>query len=572
MKGVICASVLIFTSGAAWAACDITLNPGENVSSAVAAAAPGSTVCLNPGNHNALNLNGVVKNPRVSVQSASAKGAQISFSLQGGTNGINLNSLTLTSGRIAGATTKNITVSHSDFKAINGGDGKIVLDGLVNSNVLLDGNTHNNINVSGQGVAGRISLPYGSASHSGVTVQNSVLDGGCADGIQSGVGLNIYNNRFLNMRVGNCANDPHTDAVQFVFHSGAGPHIRGNYFYNNEQVLTAFDRVANAVIEDNIFEAGAAGRPWQIEWYSDTNSIIRHNTLLYNAKCAYNAVCGQIYLGRKSADPAGRGTVVVDNIATMISVNDGSAVAERHHNLVRSGAAAGEIAGSPTYAGGASPTTWEGFRLAAGSLGVKAATDGTDIGSRLFGSSTVTPPPPPPPPPPPVTDPDPPVPPPATEAVSLFTNQTPKLDNQSDGARVNYELGMRFISSKAGRITAIRYYKASKESGKHTGRIFGPSGQIAQVTFKNETAGAGWQMQKLAAPIAIKANTEYVVCFNPGLTYYVATVNGFASPVANGVLKSAAGNNGVFGPVGARPRSSWQNSNYFRDVVFVPSP
>jgi hypothetical protein len=227
-----------------------------------------------------------------------------------------------------------------------------------------------------------------------VTVQNSDFIGGCSDGIQAGVGLNIYSNRFINMLVGNCPNDPHTDAIQFVGATGSeGPHIKGNYFENNDQALTAFDRIANAVIEDNIFVAGPIGRPWQIEWYSDTNSIIRHNTFLYSTKCGYRMACGQIYLGRKSTDPAGKGTIVIDNIATVISVNDGSAAARIDHNLVRSGAGDGDVSGSPTFIGGTTPSTWSGFQLAATSLGVNAASDGSNLGSRTFGGSSAAAPP-----------------------------------------------------------------------------------------------------------------------------------------------------------------------------------
>lgn len=170
-----------------------------------------------------------------------------------------------------------------------------------------------------------------------------------------------------------------------------GPQIRGNYFENNEQVLTAFDRIANAVIEDNVFVSGPIGRPWQIEWYSDTGSIIRHNTLVYAPRCAFNIVCGQIYLGHKPADPAGKGTIVVDNIATLISINDGSAAARINHNLVRSSPRPGDIFGSPTFVGGPSPDTWNAFKLASTSLGLDAATDGSDLGSRRFGNSALAP-------------------------------------------------------------------------------------------------------------------------------------------------------------------------------------
>jgi len=93
------------------------------------------------------------------------------------------------------------------------------------------------------------------------------------------------------------------------------------------------------------------------------------------------------YLGHKPADPAGKGTIVVDNIASAISVNDGSAAARIDHNLVRSGARAGDISGSPAFVGGTSPSTWSGFQLASTSLGVNAASDGPNLGSRIFGAS-----------------------------------------------------------------------------------------------------------------------------------------------------------------------------------------
>jgi hypothetical protein len=368
----------------AFAACDTLVNPGENISAAVANAPAGSTVCLNSGTHNKLILNGVEKNPRVTVQSASGKGAKLAVEMRNGVSGITLDSLTITSGYIYGSTPHDITISHSDFVE----NARMVIDGAVHSNILLDGNAHNNNNIPANSVSGRVDLPYGSDLHSGVTVQNSDFIGGCSDGIHAHVGLNIYNNRFINIVVGSCPNDPHTDAIQFVRATGSeGPHIRGNYFENNEQVLTAFDRIANAVIEDNVFVSGPIGRPWQIEWYSDSNSIIRHNTLLYSASCAYKLPCAQIYLGRKSADPAGEGTIVVDNIATMISVNDGSTAARIDHNLVRRGARASDLSGSPTFIGGTDPSTWNGFQLESTSLGVNAASDGSNLGSRIFGGS-----------------------------------------------------------------------------------------------------------------------------------------------------------------------------------------
>lgn len=374
--------LLLMLSPAFAEACTQTLSPGANVASAVSSAAAGSTICLNSGNYGSVSFGSVTKSPRVTVRSASGQGASMSLSFSG-TNGVTVDSVTVTGANFSGSTTKNITIQNSTFT------GHAIFNNLANSNVLLTNNTHNNINGGGQYVApARIHLSYSSSTHSGVTIQNSIMDGGSADGVQTGVGVNIIGNVFKNIKEGTCT-DCHTDAIQLL--DAPGSVIRGNYFYSVATGIVAYDRVTRATIEDNIIDTGS--RPWGIELYADDSSIIRHNTLLYRASCAWNLPCGIIALDRKSVDPAGKGTVIVDNIATSISVNNGSTYAERHHNLLRSGAVAGDISGAPTYTGGATPTTIAGFQLAANSLGKGAASSpaGSDIGAR---TTTANPPPP----------------------------------------------------------------------------------------------------------------------------------------------------------------------------------
>ena len=153
---------------------------------------------------------------------------------------------------------------------------------------------------------------------------------------------------------------------------------------------------------------------------------------------------------------------------------------------------------------------------------------------------------------------------------TLFTTQTPAIVNERDGTTVNYELGMSFQSAVPGQITAIRFWKASSESGTHTGRIWSSTGtQLASVAFTAETA-SGWQQQALPAPVTIAANTTYVVSVNTGNTYYVATELGLATQIVNQNLRSVVGTNGRYGSPGQFPTRSYQSSNYFRDVVFSP--
>jgi hypothetical protein len=60
------------------------------------------------------------------------------------------------------------------------------------------------------------------------------------------------------------------------------------------------------------------------------------------------------------------------------------------------------------------------------------------------------------------------------------------------------------------------------------------------------------------------------VSVNTAGSFYVATSGGLASQIVNGDLRSVVGNNGRFGTPGTFPANTWQNTNYFRDVVFVP--
>ena len=150
---------------------------------------------------------------------------------------------------------------------------------------------------------------------------------------------------------------------------------------------------------------------------------------------------------------------------------------------------------------------------------------------------------------------------------SIFANSdAPTSTDNHDQA---YELGMKFSSDVAGKITAIRFYKDASETGIHTGRIWLNGSQIASVVFGNESA-AGWQQQALATPLAIDPGQLYTVSVANNV-YYVSTPGFFTSTrqVGNLIAPSSAG---VFDlSPGTFPNASFNNSNYYRDIVFVPN-
>jgi hypothetical protein len=208
-------------------------------------------------------------------------------------------------------------------------------------------------------------------------VSNSLFADGNADGIQAGTGLNIINNEFRNIKENGPNDQAHTDAIQLI----DAPYslVQGNYIHNTADGIVAYDGLSHATIQDNVIDL-INGR-WGIELYSDNGSIVRHNTLVYNTGCAY-AACGYIILDRKSADPAGTATVVSDNIATDVSISNGSTAAQNTHNMLRTAAGSANTIGTPVYSGGSAPGAYSGFTLASSSPGNSAATDGADVGRR----------------------------------------------------------------------------------------------------------------------------------------------------------------------------------------------
>ena len=92
---------------------------------------------------------------------------------------------------------------------------------------------------------------------------------------------------------------------------------------------------------------------------------------------------------------------------------------------------------------------------------------------------------------------------------TLFSNGPSNVVQRwNDGTPV--ELGVKFKSAAAGRITAIRFYKALANTSRHAGNLWSESGTLlASVNFNNETA-SGWQQATLSNPVTITAGTIYV--------------------------------------------------------------
>ncbi len=153
---------------------------------------------------------------------------------------------------------------------------------------------------------------------------------------------------------------------------------------------------------------------------------------------------------------------------------------------------------------------------------------------------------------------------------------TPAIALANDSNAV--ELGVKFRATQSGYITGIRFYKGGAgNGGSHAGSLWSATGTLlARATFSGET-GSGWQQATFATPIAVTANTVYVASYHAPQGRYSADGGYFASVGrSNGPLyllrDGESGGNGVYVYSGSPsfPSQSYNASNYWVDVVFVP--
>jgi hypothetical protein len=135
---------------------------------------------------------------------------------------------------------------------------------------------------------------------------------------------------------------------------------------------------------------------------------------------------------------------------------------------------------------------------------------------------------------------------------------------------------MKFTSSVAGQITALKFYRSPSDTGSDLLDLWTSTGtKLASATFTNTTA-SGWQTVTLPTPISISANTTYIASYHTDGAY-VATSNFFANAFSGGSLTApssdSSGGNGVFsyggtGTDGIFPTNTFGAANYYADVVF----
>jgi hypothetical protein len=154
---------------------------------------------------------------------------------------------------------------------------------------------------------------------------------------------------------------------------------------------------------------------------------------------------------------------------------------------------------------------------------------------------------------------------------SIWSDSTaPGTPDSGDGAAVT--LGVKFTAATDGTISGIRFYKSAANIGTHTGTLWTSSGAVlATGTFTNEST-QGWEELDFATPVQITAGTTYVAGYFAPKGHYAADTNGLSSAVTNSALTALVGG-GVYayGSSATFPSQSWDNTNYWVDVVYQPN-
>ena len=394
----------------------------SNFAAQIAAASPGQVVCLASGDYS--GFTGTSKAaPGITI--TSAPGAAVTFN-----SGMTLNMSTsqnFTLDGTAGGGTMSVggtldleTRSDAEqIKALNltfqnlsfptGNLPNVILFGPEQANIafnrdtFVDGNGACS-NGNGLGRPGNFYV-YNTGTpttQTGLTVENSVFVAPMdlwnpGRTVQDGAPMAFENNVLTGYVAHNDnAACVHIDGLQW-FSGTPGTTgsvtFTGNLCYDDYGCALAFDGTSDNTVTDNVCFSMERSCT---TLFADANSIYNHNA--FETGGADPGYCNSMHspqIGQMActisrsfengtkggADPNPSGEVFTNNVSQAAPTVTAGSTATNSNNLY-SGATAPNINGTPTFAGGADPTTWAGFELTAGSAGHTAGSDGLDVGIR----------------------------------------------------------------------------------------------------------------------------------------------------------------------------------------------
>jgi hypothetical protein len=111
------------------------------------------------------------------------------------------------------------------------------------------------------------------------------------------------------------------------------------------------------------------------------------------------------------------------------------------------------------------------------------------------------------------------------------------------------------------------FYKSVNDQAQHTVTLWDNTGAIMGTATTASESATGWQLATFAMPITVTAGVTYVASYRASVGQYSYTQQGLATSYTHNML-TAAQSGGVFSYTSAMPNQSFNNSNYWVDVVF----
>ncbi|MBO0737573.1 MAG: DUF4082 domain-containing protein [Alphaproteobacteria bacterium] len=171
--------------------------------------------------------------------------------------------------------------------------------------------------------------------------------------------------------------------------------------------------------------------------------------------------------------------------------------------------------------------------------------------------------------------------PPPGDLLSLFGNVVPPVTDSDDPNAI--EVGVQFTPQRNGGVIGLRFYKSAANVGPHFGHLWDGEGNLlATANFINPITEGWYQRMLGGTPVMLTAGQSYVASYHTPSGHYAEASEFFRQPHLDftGWLVAPASQmlsrgNGVFtysATPGAFPVNTFRATNYYVDIVFLPSP
>jgi Domain of unknown function (DUF4082) len=159
----------------------------------------------------------------------------------------------------------------------------------------------------------------------------------------------------------------------------------------------------------------------------------------------------------------------------------------------------------------------------------------------------------------------------AEPTLTIFGNATPQTTVVPDLSAVT--LGVRFRSTQPGKVSGIRFFRGAASRDGYAVKLFANNGSLlaGAKTWKDTCAVPCWEQVNFARPVPLLANTTYVAAYYTSSGRYAADKFNFKNDRSAGPLTIPAGGNGVYAYSTGFPSQTFENANYYVDVMFTPA-